>query len=137
MKDKGLATPIIDEAEAAAKKKKEEMDREIESIKKEYEEKMKKKSKGKGKEAKDKDKEKGKNDAGKGEDDEEKAEKEKDAKVPLLIAPSNASITYHLARSKQLPPNSLRLSMTMLHEYMRCKSMNIPININHLLIGRH
>ncbi len=85
LKDKGLATPIIDEAEAAAKKKKEEMDLEIEIIKKEYEEKMKSKSKGKGKE--DKSKNNGKDDTSKDHDDDKKAEREKDAKVPLLIAP--------------------------------------------------
>ncbi len=87
LKDKGLATPIIDEAEVAAKKKKEEMDREIEIIKKEYEEKMKlKKSKGKGKEGKSVDKGEGKDDASKSEDVDKKAEKEKDAKVPFLTA---------------------------------------------------
>ena len=88
LKDRGFATPIIGEAEAAAKKKKEAMDREIELIKQEHEEKMKKKQKNK-----DKDKDKKSKDADKGkerakddkskddDDDDEKAKKEKDDKV--------------------------------------------------------
>lgn len=91
LKDKGLATPIINEAEAAAKKEKEEMDLEIEIVKKEYEEKMKSKSKGKGK--KDKDKDTGKDDASKGEDDDKKAEKEKDDKVPFFVTPMQLSLS--------------------------------------------
>jgi len=98
------------------------MDREIEIIKRDYEEKMKKNSKGKGK--KDKSRDKGKDDESKSEDD-EKAEKEKDAKVPFLIAPSDATLTYRFTRSKQSPPSSLRLSMKMFREYMHCKSTNI------------
>lgn len=86
LKDRGFATPIIDEAEAAAKKKKEAMDREIELIKHEYEEKMKKqknKDKDKDKKARDADKgkEEAKDDGSKDDGDDEKAKKEKDDKV--------------------------------------------------------
>ncbi|KAM3076231.1 hypothetical protein ACMFMG_006263 [Clarireedia jacksonii] len=66
LKDKGFATPIIDEATIAAKKKK-ELDDEIARVKQEFEEKQKKK--------KEKEK-KGENDKEK----EEEKEKEKDEK---------------------------------------------------------
>ncbi|KAI9780880.1 MAG: hypothetical protein M1839_006507 [Geoglossum umbratile] len=61
LKDRGFASPIIDEKEAAAKKKKkEELEQEVERVKKEYEDKQnKKKEKEKGKgEQKDKEKKK-------------------------------------------------------------------------------
>ncbi|KAI9867292.1 MAG: hypothetical protein M1813_009570 [Trichoglossum hirsutum] len=65
LKDKGFASPIIDEKEAAAKKK-EELEQEVERVKKEFEEKQKKK----------KEKEKAKEKEGKkGEKDEEKKDK--------------------------------------------------------------
>ncbi|RMZ81438.1 hypothetical protein DV738_g2156, partial [Chaetothyriales sp. CBS 135597] len=41
LKDKGFASPLVDEKAEAEKRKKEAMDREIEQIKKEYEEKAK------------------------------------------------------------------------------------------------
>ncbi|KAB8288870.1 hypothetical protein EYC80_010773 [Monilinia laxa] len=77
LKDKGFATPIIDEAAIAAKKKK-EMDDEIERVKQEFEEKQKKK-KQKEKEAANNDgKEKdGKDKKDDGKEDEKKTEEKK------------------------------------------------------------
>lgn len=80
MKDKGFATPIIDEAALAAKKKK-EMDDEIERVKQEFEEKQKRK-KQKEKEAADKDeKEKDSKDK---KDDGKEDEKKTDEKVCMM-----------------------------------------------------
>ena len=74
LKDKGFATPVVDEKAEAEKRKKEAMDIEIQKIKQEYEGRQKsKKSKKKAKDDKDK----------KSEDDDSKAEKERDDKVSL------------------------------------------------------
>ncbi|MCJ1452681.1 hypothetical protein MMC28_003024 [Mycoblastus sanguinarius] len=103
LKDRGFASPIIDEAEAAAKKKKDEMDREIELIKKEYEEKMKKKKE----KEKEKEKEKKSKDDGeegkKGTDtnndvDDEKAAKEKDAKIKAITSKDTAIVNDDMPR---------------------------------------
>ncbi|RMZ86247.1 hypothetical protein DV737_g116, partial [Chaetothyriales sp. CBS 132003] len=79
LKDKGFASPLIDEQAEAEKRKKEAMDREIEQIKKEYEERLKLKKAKKG--AKD-DKDK-KTTA---EDESSKAEKERDDKIKAVQA---------------------------------------------------
>jgi hypothetical protein len=68
LKDKGFASPIVDEKAEAEKKRKEALDLEIAKIKKEYEEKLKAKKKKKD----DKDSKA---------DDGDKAEKERDEKV--------------------------------------------------------
>ena len=84
LKDRGFASPIVNEADVAARKKKEELDREIELIKKEYEEKMKsKKSKKdkKGESEKDMEKDNTKAEEKKTNDEEAKAEQERDDKV--------------------------------------------------------
>ncbi|KAL2055543.1 hypothetical protein ABVK25_004351 [Lepraria finkii] len=103
LKDRGFATPIIDEAEAAAKKKKEAMDREIELIKHEYEEKMKKqknKDKDKDKKARDADKgkEKAKDDGSKDDGDDEKAKKEKDDKIKAITNKEPPSVADDIPR---------------------------------------
>ncbi|KAK3171118.1 hypothetical protein OEA41_003202 [Lepraria neglecta] len=101
LKDRGFATPIIDEAEAAAKKKKEATDREIELIRQEYEEKMKKqKNKDKDKKAKDADKgkEKAKDDESKDDDDDEKAKKEKDDKIKAITNKEPPSVADDIPR---------------------------------------
>jgi hypothetical protein len=69
LKDRGFASPIVNQAEEDAKKKKEALDREIALIKKEYEEKAAKKAKSKDKK-----------DAGKDSDDKKKEETDDDAK---------------------------------------------------------
>jgi AAA-ATPase Vps4-associated protein 1 len=77
LKDKGFASPILDEKAEAEKRKKEAMDREIEKIKKEFEEKQKlRKGKKKAKDDEDKKKDDGEDDG--------KAEKERDEKVSLI-----------------------------------------------------
>lgn len=84
LKDRGFASPIVDEADVAAKAKKEALDREIESIKKEYEEKLRKnKSKKEEKKKAEKDKEEDKANAKekKNKDEVAEAEQERDAKV--------------------------------------------------------
>ena len=112
LKDKGFASPVVDEAEAAAKRKKEELDREIEVIKKEYEEKLKKK---KSKDKKDKkEKDKGKDDDKKGEDEDEKAEKEKDAKVRFTYATQGCHRVDKVTRSRPSMTKSLQ-SLQMTH----------------------
>jgi hypothetical protein len=68
LKDKGFASPIVDEKAEAEKRRKEALDLEIAKIKKEYEEKLKAKKKKKD----DKDPKA---------DDGDKAEKERDEKV--------------------------------------------------------
>ncbi|ETN40249.1 uncharacterized protein HMPREF1541_04525 [Cyphellophora europaea CBS 101466] len=79
LKDRGFASPIVDEKAEAEKRKKEALDREIEKVKQEYEEKMKQKRAKK--KAKDDDKDK-KND----DDEARKAEKERDDKIKALSA---------------------------------------------------
>ncbi|RAL64538.1 hypothetical protein DID88_002012 [Monilinia fructigena] len=88
LKDKGFATPIIDEAAIAAKKKK-EMDDEIERVKQEFEEKQRKKQKEKetaNKNEKEKDGKDKKND---GKEDEKKTDEKKksdSASLPAQIS---------------------------------------------------
>lgn len=85
LKDRGFASPIVDDADVAAKRRKEEMDREVELVTKEYEEKLKKKKKSKDKKAKTsekgKDKEKEDSKATEADDDDAKMEKEKNDEV--------------------------------------------------------
>lgn len=134
LKDKGFATPIIDEAEVMAKRKKEEMDREIAVIKKEYDEKMKKKNKGKGKD--EKDKEKGKSDTSKekdAEEDEDEAQKEKDAKVCLLAAILSPTLSNRLTRSKPSLASSPCLPVTMYHGYMHYRSMTQSVHLSSIM----
>ena len=87
LKDRGFASPIVDEADAAAKKKKEELDREIELVKQEYEEKMKnkkpKKDK-KGESAKEADKDNTKAEREPTNDEVAKAEQDRDDKVGII-----------------------------------------------------
>ncbi|RMZ92297.1 hypothetical protein DV736_g484, partial [Chaetothyriales sp. CBS 134916] len=87
LKDKGFASPLIDEKAEAEKQRKEAMDREIEQIKKEYEEKVKSKKAKKG--AKD-DKDK----KATTEDERSKAEKERDDKyVQIKAVQADAGVT--------------------------------------------
>ncbi|KAL8793379.1 MAG: hypothetical protein Q9195_004057 [Heterodermia aff. obscurata] len=91
LKDRGFASPIVDEAEAAAKAKKEAMDREIEIVKKEYEEKLKKKKKAtqeeeKKKSEKGKEGDKAKADEKKSEDEAAEAEHEQDEKIKAITS---------------------------------------------------
>lgn len=60
LKDRGFATPNIDEAEAAAKKKKAALDEEVSRIKQEYDEKLKRRKDKKAKDGKEIDETKGK-----------------------------------------------------------------------------
>ena len=116
LKDKGFASPIIDEAEAAAKKKKEELDREIEVIKKEYEEKMKKR---KTKDKTDKkDKDKAKDDEKKAKDEDEKAEKERDAKVRFSQIPDGCNRADEITRSKLWMIRNQHLQLMIYHVSM-------------------
>ncbi|APA12442.1 hypothetical protein SS1G_03963 [Sclerotinia sclerotiorum 1980 UF-70] len=75
LKDKGFATPIIDEAAIAAKKKK-ELDDEIERVKQEFEEKQKKKKEEDTSKKDDKEKD-SKDKNGEGETDEKKTDEKK------------------------------------------------------------
>lgn len=87
MKDRGFASPTVEEWDAAAKKKKEEIDREIELVEKEYEEKLSKKrnkSKDEGKDVEDTDKNK-KGDKAKNDEGDAKTTKEKDDKVGTFV----------------------------------------------------
>lgn len=78
LKDRGFATPVIDEQAEAERKKREQLAKDKEAIIQEYEEKMKKK---KGKDAKKKD----------AEDPAKAAEEEKDQKLKDLDAKANTS----------------------------------------------
>jgi hypothetical protein len=108
LKDRGFATPIVDQEAAAAKKKK-EMEDEMARVKAEYEEKQrKKKEKEKEKDKdKDKDKEKDKDKDKETEKDEAKTDKKGDEKV---------------RRQRQVPPFSQVTSpeLTSPNQARRC-----------------
>ncbi|KAG8527966.1 uncharacterized protein KY384_006882 [Bacidia gigantensis] len=89
MKDRGFATPIVDEAEVVAKRRKEEMEQEIQKVKFEYEEKIKnKKAKDKGSKDAKKDEKHDKKEKAKREEEEQQAEKEKDDRVRPVAGPA-------------------------------------------------
>ncbi|KAI9643388.1 hypothetical protein NHQ30_008007 [Ciborinia camelliae] len=88
LKNKGFATPIIDEAAISAKKKK-EMDDEIERVKQEFEEKQKQKKKKEKETAKKDDKEKeskDKKDEGK---EDEKTDEKRKSDIPVSSTQSS------------------------------------------------
>ncbi|KAJ8059971.1 hypothetical protein OCU04_011585 [Sclerotinia nivalis] len=88
LKDRGFATPIIDEAAIAAKKKK-ELDDEIERVKQEFEEKQKKKKEKETSKKDDKEKDsKDKNNEGKAD------EKKTDEKVCMMPSHSQSYYSY-------------------------------------------
>ncbi|KAI1324083.1 DUF1742-domain-containing protein [Xylariaceae sp. FL0255] len=78
LKDRGFATPIIDQAAVAAAKKKKEMDDEVAKLKKEYDEKQRKKAEKEAEKEKDKNKDKDKKD-----DKDKKEDKKDDEKSPV------------------------------------------------------
>lgn len=88
VKDRGFATPIIDEADIAAKKKREELEREVELVKKEYEERMKRKQESREAKKQEAGKDKAGKEKVKGEDEETDAmaEKEKDEKIRAVTS---------------------------------------------------
>ncbi|KAK6605038.1 hypothetical protein H4I96_05620 [Botrytis cinerea] len=86
LKDKGFATPIVDEAAIAAKKKK-EMDDEVARVKQEFEEKQKRK-KEKEISKKDEKEKNGEDKKDEGKKDEKKTDEKEKSETPASPAPS-------------------------------------------------
>jgi len=109
LKDRGFASPIVNQAEEDAKKKKEALDREIALIKKEYEEKAAKKAKSKdkkdaGKDSDDKKKEET-------DDDAKKGEKEMNDKIQAISNKQPSSSTDDIPRIYELHKNIFQMRL--------------------------